>query len=264
MSKPLTDRQGATEIVASAAETHAARTAEKFSALFADCLEAKEKMPDVALLFKLLARKQRRVTALVAVADEAYEKEMGDDTEPRERRDTAASKLSSEISEIRDTLDSTFGSALVKELGIDGRVEVDPKAVLARAKRLVAELSDAKRVWPKPRRKGVKVDPTAWVGDLSAPINVLEAALGDVARELREAQVASDTRHRALATNDDTFSRVAGATSALLRLVGDDALAARVRPSIRRPGQVDVAEESPQHRETAAEPAAGADPQAQK
>ena len=74
---------------------------------------------------------------------------------------------------------------------------------------------------------------------------VLEAALGDVAREVREAQVASDARNRALAANDDSFARVAGATAALLRTMGDDALAARVRPSTRKPGQVATEEDPP-------------------
>lgn len=245
MSRPLTDRQGATEIVASAAETHAVRAAEKFSELFADCLEGKEKIPDIALLFKLLARKQRKMTALVAAADVAYEKELGDDAEPRERRDLASGKLALEIGEIRDTLDSTFGTVFVKELGLDGRVDTDPKAVLERAKRLVTALSDPKRVWPKPKRKGIKVDHSAWLDDLNTPIAVLEAALGDVAREVREAQVASDARNRALAANDDSFARTAGATAALLRTVGDDALAARVRPSTRKPGQVATEEDAP-------------------
>ena len=128
-------------------------------------------------------------------------------------------------------------------MGLDGRVDTDPKAVLERAKRLASALSDPARVWPKPKRKGIKVDHSAWLDDLNAPIAVLETALGDVAREVREAQVASEARNRALAANDDSFSRIAGATAALLRTVGDDALAARVRPSSRRPGQVASEEE---------------------
>lgn len=245
MSRPLIDRQGATEIVASAAETHAVRAAEKLSEIFADCLEGKEKMPDVALLLKLFARKQRQMTGLLAAADEAYEKELGDDAEPRARRDSAASKLGAEIIVIRDLLSSMFGAALVKEIGIDGRVEADPKAILVRAKKLVSALSEPGRVWPKPRRKGIKVEPLAWVEDLSPSILVLEAALGDVAREVREAQATSEARNRALAANDEMFSRVAGATAALLRVGGDEALAARVRPSSRRPGQVVSEEEEP-------------------
>ena len=260
MSKPLTDRQGATEIVASAAETHAERAAEKFSAMFKDRLEGKEKMPDVALVLRLFARQQRWMTALATAADEAHEKELSDDAEPRERRDDAAGKLALDLGEIRDTLDSTFGTALVKELQLDGRVESEPKAVLARATRLVAALSDPKRVWPKPKRKGITVDPSAWVEDLKAPIAVLEASLGDVARELREAQASSDARNHALAANDDAFSRLAGAISGVLRVVGEDALAARVRPSTRRPGQVASAEEAPAAGNSAVAAAGGVPP----
>lgn len=45
MSKQVTDRQGATETVASAAETHAEWIAQGFQAAFGDALEGKEKMP---------------------------------------------------------------------------------------------------------------------------------------------------------------------------------------------------------------------------
>jgi hypothetical protein len=260
MSKSLTDRQGATEIVASAAETHAERAAEKFAAVFKDRLEGTEQMPDVALVLRLFARQQRWVTALATAADEAHEKELGDDASPRERRDSATSKLATELGEIRDTLDSTFGTAIVKELGLDGRVESEPKAVLARAKRLVSALSDPKRIWPMPKRKGVKVDPSAWVEDLHAPIGVLDAALGDVARELREAQASSEARNQALSANDDAFSRLAGAIAGVLRVVGEDALAARVRPSTRRPGQVASEEEAPAAGNNAAAAAEGVPP----
>ena len=46
------------------------------------------------------------------------------------------------------------------------------------------------------------MDPSAWLKDLNAPIRVLETALGDVAREVREAQASSDTRNRALSANE--------------------------------------------------------------
>lgn len=238
MTKPLTDRQGATETMASAAETHAALAGQKLSDVLSPYLEGKEKMPDVALMMRLFARRQRAMTEGARGADDAYEKELGDDAEPRRRRDAAAAQLAIEIGEIRDTIASTFGPDLVKALGLEGRVDPEPKAVLDRAKRLAEALSDAKRVWPKPKRKGIKVDPAEWAADLKAPIAALEPALADVAREAREAQAASDARNKALAANDDSFARIAGAVSALLRVAGEDALAARVRPSGRRPGQV--------------------------
>ncbi len=76
-------------------------------------------------------------------------------------------------------LQSMFGATLVKEVGIEGRVEPDPKTILARARKLAGALSDPERLWPKPSRKGIKIDPTAWLEDLTPLILVLEAALGD-------------------------------------------------------------------------------------
>lgn len=75
------------------------------------------------------------MTGLVAAADEPCENDPGDAAEPRSRRDTAAAGLGVEVVEILDTLTSMFGAALVKEIGIDSRVEPDSQTVLARAKR---------------------------------------------------------------------------------------------------------------------------------
>lgn len=249
MAKQVTDRQGSTETVASAAETHAARAGEAFAASFADCLEGKEKMPDVPLLLTLVARKMRRLNAALVSASDAHDAELADDAAPREARDEAAARLTAEVVDIRGVVESAYGPAMLRSLGLDGKTEVEPKAILAKSRKLASALSDPKRKWPKPRRKGLKVDPSEWAGDLETYNAKLEQALKDVMRETREAQAALDTKDRAMDANDDAFQRIARFVSALFFLVGDDTLATKVRPSARRPGtllQEDAGEDGPE------------------
>jgi hypothetical protein len=248
MAKQVTDRQGAVNTVASAAETHVDRLRTSFEELFQDDLAAKEKLPDIGLVALLVARRLRRVNAVLVEKSDAYDRELDDDAEPRERRDGAAATLTSEVVEIRDALLAAFGPTIVRELGLAGKTETEPKAILAKAKRLAETIKDPERTWPKPKRKGIKIDPTAWVEDLEGPIRVLEQAQKDVAREVREAQAASDGKARAMAANDDEFGRSASFFSALFRVLRDDALAAKVRPSARRPGRV-LEEGEPEERE---------------
>jgi hypothetical protein len=100
-------------MVASSAETHAERIAKAFGDAFGDCLEAKEKMPDVALLLKLVARKLRRTNKALVEASDAYDKELSDDTGPREARDEAAAALTAEVVGIRSTIESALGAAML-------------------------------------------------------------------------------------------------------------------------------------------------------
>jgi hypothetical protein len=133
----------------------------------------------------LCARKLRAVNAELVEKNEAYERELADDAAPRERRDEAAATLSTEVMKIRDALTAAYGAAIVRELGLDGKTDTEPKAILAKAKRLARDLKDPERRWPKPRCKGIEVDPSAWIDDLEGPIAVLEKAQTDVAREVR-------------------------------------------------------------------------------
>lgn len=74
------------------------------------------------------------------------------------------------------------------------------------------------------------------LADASGDFEALDAAVADVTREAREAQVTQAAKVSAIAAHDTLFASVANVAEGLLTLVGENDLARRVRPSARRPG----------------------------
>lgn len=238
MSKQANQRKGSVEVVASAAEAHAAKVSEAFGKIVGGHVEGKEKVPDLGLALQLVARALRAANERLLTADDAHQRELSDDAEPRERRDEAVTELIAEVVGIRSTIQAVFGPAGLRLVGLSGPTPTDAAAIEPHARRLLAALKDPDLTWPKPLKKGVKVDTSSWASDLEGPLETLSSSLRDVAREAREAQATLSAKNAALAHNDDLFARSATFISAALRLVGEDDLAARVRPSSRKPGSV--------------------------
>ena len=90
---------------------------------------------------------------------------------------------------------------------------------------------------PAPRIKGAKLDIAETVSALQEHSATLDTQLKGVAREVREAQATLDAKTKAMAAYDEVFAGAATALTGLLRLAGKTELAAKVRPSTRRPGQ---------------------------
>ena len=113
--------------------------------------------------------------------------------------------------------------------------------LLRHAEAVTAALSTVKL--PKSRVRGATFHAKEWAERLTEHTTALTSALADVAREAREAEATLVAKNRALAEHDRTFGDVATLVSAVLRMGGETELAARVRPSPRRPGQtVELAE----------------------
>ena len=72
------------------------------------------------------------------------------------------------------------------------------------------------------------------LNDLKVRIDSLRAALGDVRREEREAQLTREARNAALVAWNGSYQGVATVVTGLFELAGKPALAERVRPTTRR------------------------------
>jgi hypothetical protein len=177
-------------------------------------------------------------------ASRAHDAELADDAAPREARDGAAAELVSRTVGIRSAVDTVYGQAGLKALGLDGRTPTDSKAILEHARNLIQRLEDPELVWPKALQSGVKLSPGVWVGELEGPVKRLAEARRDVAREEREAQATGVSRAKAMSAHDGMFTSAAGFISTTLSLVGEHDLAEKTRPSTRRTGTTAAVEEA--------------------
>lgn len=245
MAKQVTDRRGAAQLIASSAEKNAELIASGFNDAYGSYLLPSDnaELPNVALMCKLVARRLIDTNKRLTDASAAHDKELSDDAAPRKARDDAAGDLTDLVADIHGVVERVYGPEVLVELGIAEKTPVDPKVVLETGKRLADCLADPKFVWPEPRRKGISVDSSVWLAELQVSISALDASLKAVSDEVREAQTTGNAKTKAMAENDDVFMRTATFLSAAFVLTNEDGLAARVRPSRRRPGTVEAVEE---------------------
>ncbi|WP_437896508.1 hypothetical protein [Sorangium sp. So ce124] len=242
----MTDRDKSSRAVAASAETHADEIAKGIATELAPCLRSGEKMPDVALLMRLVARRLAADTAALVAADDAHERELADDAAPREARDEAAARLRSVLVDVVDgcaAVDAAFGPAGLRKLLLDGAVAEDPSVLVTAGERVASALRDAEIKLPKPRRASMKLDRAALADEIAAELPALKRALAKVATEEREKEATLRAKQNAMRKSDKSFGQGAALLAASFTFAGLEDLAAKVRPSGRRPGRTAAEED---------------------
>lgn len=231
-TKQVVDRQKAAQAIAAAAETHASEIIQGLSARFTPLLQRGEKAPDLSLLCELLLRETEASTGRLVAAEESYQHELLDDEAPRRERDEATAALYDSLVELREVLVGVFGASVLQGVGLEQSTPRDP-VQLSRLGGQVAQALPAVKL-PPARVPGAALDVKAIAAELVKKRARLDAALGAVARETREAQAALSLRNAALVEFDQTQGGVAAVLAGLLQLAGKPDLAERVRPTVTR------------------------------
>lgn len=245
-SKMVTDRQKSAAAIEAAIATHAEEAAAALTATLAPVLGDAETPVDVVPLQAQFGRLLERRRDVLVRMDEAHLAELGDDVGPRRRRDDAAQRLSQQVVAIRQTLSALFGPDATQTLvAIDGRTATDPVTLARQGRRMLERFTDPAFALPEAQFAGVDLDVTRWVDELAAPVEELEAALDEVARERREAETTLTAKLLALDDYDRSYRAVARILEGLYELTGLDEYASRVRPTARGGGAAATPEGPP-------------------
>ncbi len=242
-SKVVVDKQKSAESVIAAGETHASATQEALLVILKPHLKKGEVMPDFAAVMRLSCAALEAAKNVMIEKDAEHEAELSDDPEVRARRDAAAAATSEELVSLREVLTGLYGGAIAGKV-LPGSTPQDATMLARFAGEAAANLKKAK--FPAARVKGAKVDVAELTESLESKSATLTTELKAVQREVREAEATLTAKNEAILAYDEVFMAVANGLQGILKLAGKNDLAARVRPSLRRPGQTaDDAGEAP-------------------
>lgn len=233
-SKQIVNRQKSSEAVGAIGESQAESAGAAIGELCKRHLKKGEALPDFSMVMKLCVRVLEGSTGAMVEADAANEAELSDDEEVRTARDEASQALYDKIVELREMLTGAYGAATANKV-IVGSTPQDPVMLARFAGEVETALEKVKL--PAPRIKGAKLDASEAAESLRESRAALSKHIKAVAREVREGQATLDAKNRVTAAYDEIFAGVATLLTGQLRLAGKTDLAARVRPSSRRPGQ---------------------------
>lgn len=174
-----------------------------------------------------------RIQEQLSIADINHAAELADDVAPRNARDEQLGLLREELIGLRSSLTATFSAALATAYGFPSTIPEDTDELLQVATH-VEGLLRSRPLTEKARQKGITMDLIAVADGIKETSTALRAALKDVERERREAQLTLAEKNDALVRWSVVYPNIADATAALYGLAGRPDLAERVRPTARR------------------------------
>jgi hypothetical protein len=231
VSKMVSDRVAISRTVLTSLQVHGAEVSEDLEKLLFP--KGPPAHLTVAMVLDALGHSLARARSELTSADLTHAAELSDDDAPRNARDQAIIEVRARLISIRGALSSVFGNGILSTYGLAGETPDDAELLGHRAAN-VAKLLGERPIVEQPKQTGVTVDAAALAQSLQQPIADLTAALADVGREVREAQLTLKARNEAVGSWNAVYQGVADVVTGIFELVGRADLAELVRPTARR------------------------------
>lgn len=236
-SKMVNDRYRSALLVAKIADVSAEKVGARLDAAFGTPEDPAEPRPDWPGIMRLVGRTLLAHADRLVAADATLIKELEDDQEPRERRERARGALFERLGSVRGLVRGIYGDTGVSRLGLSGPTPTEPIALHRRGKHVLENLTLLATMTPV--IEGGSMDIATVQSRLAEEVAALGAAIDDLAREARERDMAQTEKDRTMDEYDVHFGFAARMLEGMLGSAGELDLAARVRPSARRPGRVE-------------------------
>ena len=168
-------------------------------------------------------------------AERSLVAERSGDKSPRYGRDQVAQELSSLIVGGRDAFDYMYRPVSVEEYGFPRYIAETPLDLARQGEHLTEQLDLPGRLFPEPRIEG-GLPLTAMAATITDKTAELRRLLSDVGKEVKMEELAHVEKERAKDYYDLLLVWGARIVESYFRMAGEKELAARVRPSLTRPG----------------------------
>jgi hypothetical protein len=198
----------------------AARTGAALDELWKPLLEEGQSSPDGKLQMNLIAIAIERCQSVLEDADMAHARELGDDAEPRKKRDAAVSAAYRELTSLRDDIVAVFGDTGIKALGMSGNTPQDGP----RLERLIRDVAGRLRdenVSLGTAKGRVSLDRKAASDELIPLASELKETIAVVDKEAAEAKGTQDARNAAIDLWMDKVPKLCALARGLLLVAGD-------------------------------------------
>ncbi len=244
-SVAVTKRSKSAQFVSAAAVEHAPEIGGLLKEQLSDLVREGEQLPDFVFMFTLFGRYLDTNARTMEDADAKHLGEIREGVQERDARDKAVDESRGLLIDWRSLIDGLYGQGQCRfVLGLEGPTEEDPTGLLRQIQNVVAHIKNKNPVLPESRIKGVSVDLNQCATELDDVTVRLAKTLEAVSREREEAEESLLAKNRAIAAYDRGFSGVANTMRAFYEWMGQDAWAAKIRPSSRRRGMLEQVEQA--------------------